>query len=56
MEMSSSSAQLPVMPSISPKAVPSALISPASGPSVTVPARNAVSLYSRYWTPSCRKG
>ena len=43
MEMSSSSAQLPVMPSISPKAVPSALISPASGPSVTVPARNAVS-------------
>ena len=43
MEISSASAQLPVMPSISPKAEPSASISSASGSPVTVPARNAAS-------------
>jgi len=56
MEMSSSSAQLPVMPSIRPKAVPSALISSARAPCVTMLARNAVSLYSRYCTAMFRNG
>ena len=54
--MSSSRAQLPVIPSIRPNTPPSASMSFASSGAAVIPARNAVSLYKRYCTPRRTKG